>query len=82
MSSRYDRPPWKPVNEKQFDVRLSATETARTLDKDYGKHFKIYTNKSKMEDKILGNSIVKEVHTIKKRILHQNTVFSTEQSAK
>jgi hypothetical protein len=24
MSSRYDRPPWKPVNEKQFDVRLSA----------------------------------------------------------
>jgi hypothetical protein len=24
MSSRYDKPPWKPVNEKQFDVRLSA----------------------------------------------------------
>jgi hypothetical protein len=24
MSSRYDIPPWKPVNEKQFDVRLSA----------------------------------------------------------
>jgi hypothetical protein len=24
MSSRYDRPPWKPVNERQFDVRLNA----------------------------------------------------------
>jgi hypothetical protein len=24
MSSRYNRPPWKPVNENQFDVRLSA----------------------------------------------------------
>jgi hypothetical protein len=22
-SPRYNRPPWKPVNEKQFDVRLS-----------------------------------------------------------
>jgi hypothetical protein len=53
MSSRYDRPPRKPVNKKQFDVRLSAfgprksserykTETARTLDKDDGKHFKIF----------------------------------------
>jgi hypothetical protein len=57
MSSRYNRPPWKPVNEKQFDVRLSAfrpgtsserymTETARTLDKDYDKHVKIYTHGS------------------------------------
>jgi hypothetical protein len=55
MSSRYDKPPWKPANEKQFDVRLSAcgpgtssehyrTESARTLDEDYGKHVKIYTN--------------------------------------
>jgi hypothetical protein len=26
MSSRSDRPPWKPVNEKQFEVRLSAFE--------------------------------------------------------
>jgi hypothetical protein len=45
MSSRYERPPWKPVNEKQFDVRLSAfgpetsseryrSETARTFDED------------------------------------------------
>jgi hypothetical protein len=48
MSSRYDRPPWKPVSEKQFDVRISAfgtgtsseryrTETAKTLDKNYEK---------------------------------------------
>jgi hypothetical protein len=22
--SRYDRPPWKPVDEKQYEVRLSA----------------------------------------------------------
>jgi hypothetical protein len=54
MSSRYDRPHWKTLNEKQFEVRLSAfgprtsseryrTKTARTLDEDYGKHVKIYT---------------------------------------
>jgi hypothetical protein len=88
--SRYDRPPWKPVDEKQYDVRLSAfgpgtsseryrTETARTLDKDYGKHVKIYTYGSKMGDKV-GYAIVKEEHTIRKRILPQNTVFSAEQS--
>jgi hypothetical protein len=58
MSSIYDRPPWKLVNEKQFDVRFSAfgpgtssecyrTETARTLDEDYGKHVKMYTDGSK-----------------------------------
>jgi hypothetical protein len=52
MSLRYNRPPWKPVNENQFDVMLSAfepvssseryrTETARTLDEYYGKHVKI-----------------------------------------
>jgi hypothetical protein len=63
MSSRYDRPLWKPVNEKQFDVRLSAfgpgtssecfrMETARTPDEDYGKHVKIYTDESKMGDKV------------------------------
>jgi hypothetical protein len=75
MSSRYDRPPWKPHNEKQFDVRLSAfgpgtsseiyrTETERTLDEGYGKHVKIYTDGSKMGDKV-GYTIVKEEHTIK-----------------
>jgi hypothetical protein len=47
MVPRYDRPPWKPVNGRQFNVRLSAfgpgtssecykTETARTLVEDYG----------------------------------------------
>jgi hypothetical protein len=91
MSPRYNRTPWKPVIEKQFDVRLSAfgpgtsseryrTETARTLNGDYGKHVKIYTDRSKKEDKV-GYAIVKEEHTIKKRILPQNTVFSAEQSA-
>jgi hypothetical protein len=74
MSPRYNRPHWKPVNEKPLDVRLSAfgprtssvryrMETARTLDENYGKHVKIYTDGSK------------------KRILPQNTVFSVEQSA-
>jgi ribonuclease HI len=53
---------------------------ARTLDEDYGKHVKIYTDGSKMGDKA-GYAIVKEEHTIKKRILPQNTVFSAEQSA-
>jgi hypothetical protein len=56
------------------------TETARTLDEDYGKHVNIYTDGSNMGDKV-GYAVVKEEHTIKKRILHQNTVFSTEQSA-
>jgi hypothetical protein len=43
MVSRYDRPPWRPVNGRQFDDRLSAfgpgtsserhiTETARTIE--------------------------------------------------
>jgi ribonuclease HI len=56
------------------------TETARTLAKDYGKHVKIYTDGSKMGDKV-GYAIVKEEHTIKKRILLQNTEFSAEQCA-
>jgi ribonuclease HI len=91
MSPRYNRTPWKPVNEKQFDVRLSAfgprtsseryrTETARTLNGEYSKHVKIYTDRSKKGDKV-GYAIVKEEHTIKKRILPQNTVFSADQSA-
>jgi hypothetical protein len=81
MSSRYNRLPWKPVYEKHFDFRLSAfgpgtssdryrTETARTFDEDYGKHIKINTDGSKMKDEV-GYAIVKEEHTIKKRILHQ-----------
>jgi hypothetical protein len=41
---------------------------ARTLDEDYGKHVKIYTDGSKVEDKV-GYVVVKEEHTIKKRIL-------------
>jgi ribonuclease HI len=91
MSPRYNRPPWKPLNEKQFDVRLSAfgpgnsseryrTKTAGTLDEDCGNHVKIYTDGSKLGDKV-GYDIVKEAHTIKKRILPQKTVFSAEQSA-
>jgi hypothetical protein len=79
LPSRYDRPPWKPVNEKQFDVKLSTfgpgtssaryrTETARMLDEDYGKHVKTYADGSKMGDKV-GYAVVKEEHTIKKRIL-------------
>jgi hypothetical protein len=50
------------------------TETARTFDEDYGKHIKIYTDGSKMGDKE-GYAVVKEEHTIKKRILPQNTVL-------
>jgi hypothetical protein len=53
---------------------------ARTSDENYGIHVKICTDGSKMGDKV-GNAIVKEEHTIKKRILPQNTVFSAEQSA-
>jgi hypothetical protein len=53
-------------------------ETARTLDGDYGKHVNIYTDGSKMGDKV-GYAVVKEEHTIKKRILPQNTGFSAEQ---
>jgi 23S rRNA G2069 N7-methylase RlmK/C1962 C5-methylase RlmI len=56
------------------------TKTARTLDEVYGKHIKMYTNGSKMGDKIR-YAVVKEEHTIRKRILPQNTVFSADQSA-
>jgi hypothetical protein len=82
MSPRYNRPPWKPVNQLGLGTNSERyrTETARTLDEDYGKHVKIYTDGSKMGDKV-GHAIVKEEHTIKKRILPQNTVFSAEQSA-
>jgi hypothetical protein len=52
-------------------------ETARTLDEDYGKHVKKYTGRSKMGDKV-GYAVVKEEHTIKKKILHQNTVLSAD----
>jgi hypothetical protein len=81
MSSKYNRPPWKPVNEKQFDVRLSAfgPGISRTFAEDYGKHVKIYTDRSKMGDKVR-YAVIKK-HTIKKRILPQSTVFSAEQSA-
>jgi hypothetical protein len=44
------------------------------------KHVKIYTDGSKMVDKV-GYVIVKKEHTIRKRILPQNTVYSAEQSA-
>jgi hypothetical protein len=71
ISSRYDR----PDNEKQFDVRLCAfgpgtssecyrMETTRTLEEDYGKHVKIYSDRSKMGD-IIGYAVVREVYTIK-----------------
>jgi hypothetical protein len=33
MSPRYNRPPWKPVNEKQFDVRLSERNRPEHLTK-------------------------------------------------
>jgi hypothetical protein len=46
-------------------------ETARTLDEDYRKHVKIYTDGSKMGDKV-GYAVVKEEHTIKKKNLLQN----------
>jgi hypothetical protein len=86
--SRYERLLWKPVEEKQYDVKVSAfgpgtsseryrTEMARTLDEDYGKHVEIYTDGSKMGDKV-GYAIVKEEHKIKKRILPQNTVQCKE----
>jgi hypothetical protein len=76
MLTRYDRPPWKPVDEKQYDVKLSAfgpgtsseryrTEKARTLEEDYGKHVKIYTDGLKMGHK-MGYAIVKEEHTNRK----------------
>jgi hypothetical protein len=60
--------------------RRYRTETARSLDEDHGKHVKIYTNGPKMRDNV-GYAVVKEEHTIKKRILPQNTMFNAEQSA-
>jgi hypothetical protein len=64
------------VYGRQFDVRLSVfgpgtsskryrMETARTLDEDYGKHVKIFTDRSKMGDKV-GYAIVKENNSTSK----------------
>jgi hypothetical protein len=61
MSSKYDKPPWKPVNEKQFDVRLSAfrpgtsseryrTETDRAFDEDYTVRSSLQSNRRKITD--------------------------------
>jgi hypothetical protein len=86
MLSRYDRPPWKPVNEKQFDVRLSAfgpgtsserywTETARTLDEDYGKHVKIYTDGLKM-----GNMLSSKKSTRSRKEFYLKTRRSVQSS--
>jgi hypothetical protein len=62
-----------------LDQELAANVIGRKRLDDYGKHIKIYTDGSKMGDKV-GYAIIKEEHTIKKRILPQNTVFSAEQS--
>jgi hypothetical protein len=62
-----------PRYDRQFDVRPSAfgpgtsneryrTETVRTLDEDYGKHVKTFTDGSKMGAKV-GYAVVKEEHT-------------------
>jgi hypothetical protein len=56
------------VNSHKTRSERYRTETVRTLDEDYGKHVKIYTEGSKMGDKV-GYAVVKEEHTIKKRIL-------------
>jgi hypothetical protein len=56
------------------------TEMARPLDEYYSKHVKIFTDGSKMGDKV-GYAIVKVEQTIKKKIPPQNTVFSVQQSA-
>jgi hypothetical protein len=82
----------EPRYDRQFDIRLSPfgpgtsreryrTGTARTLGKDYGKHVKLFTDGSKMGDKVGYVIAKKEEHTINKRILPQNTVFSAEKSA-
>jgi hypothetical protein len=89
MSPRYNRPPWKPVNEIEFDFRLSVngpgtcneryrTETARTLDEDYGKQVKIYTDPSKMGDKV-GYAIVNESY-LKTRWSVRSSLQLLEQS--
>jgi ribonuclease HI len=67
-------------NRPETSSERYKTETARTLAENYGKHVKIYMDGSNMGDKV-GYAGVKEEHTIKKRILPQNTVFSAKQSA-
>jgi hypothetical protein len=69
-----------PGNKLMKNSERYRTETARTLEEHYGKHVKIYTDASKIGDKVR-YAIVKEEHTIRKRILPQNTVISAEKSA-
>jgi hypothetical protein len=84
MSSIYDRPPGNQLMKNKLtsgSPRLDHSEhyrmeTVRTLDEDYVNT--IYTD---MGDKVgYEYAIVEEEHTLKKRILPQNTVFSAEQS--
>jgi ribonuclease HI len=91
MVPRYDRPPWKPVTGRKFDVRLSAfgpgtsselyrTKMARMLDEDYGRHVKIFTDGSKMGDKV-GYAIVKEDTRSRKEFYLKTWCLVAEQSA-
>jgi ribonuclease HI len=70
----------EPGNKLMKNSECYRTETARTLEEHYGKHVEIYTDASKMGDK-MRYAIVKEEHTIRKRILPQNTMISAEKSA-
>jgi hypothetical protein len=84
------------VNEKQFDVRLSAfgpgtssehymTETARKLDEDYCKHVKIYTDGSKMGDKVgyaKKNTRSRKESYLKKQCSVRSSLQILEQSEK
>jgi hypothetical protein len=56
------------LDQERASSERYRTETARKIHEDYEKHVKIYTDGSKMGDKV-GYVIVKEKHTIKKRIL-------------
>jgi hypothetical protein len=82
MVPRYDNPPWKSVNGKQFDVSAFGPGTSSTR---YRMETKTVANTSRYiqtdrrwETKY-SISVVKEEHTIKKRILL--VVFSAELSA-
>jgi hypothetical protein len=69
---------WTEANLRPTSSERYRTKSARTLDEGYGKQVKIYTDESKMGDKT-GYVIVKEEHTIKKRIVPQWSMRSSLQ---
>jgi hypothetical protein len=87
----YLRPPWRKNRYEQIDQSLCAipkesssirfhAETAKILEEKYNEHIKIYTNRSKKDEKV-GCALITPDQKFRKRLKPQNMVYSAEQEA-